>query len=66
MNLQQIKKHCQIDERSSKIIKEAVNKIQLTARGIHRLLKVSRTIADLEGSDNINFKHITESLQYRL
>jgi len=66
MEIPQIKKYCQINLASQNLLREAVNSGKLTARGYHRVLKVARTIADLENSENILFKHLSEALSYRL
>lgn len=65
MNLRLIKKYCQIPEEAKKLLSIAVEKYNLSARGYFRVLKVSRTIADLENSENIKLEHIAEALQYR-
>jgi len=65
MNLPQIKKHCQIDNTSHRFLEKFVNAGKLSGRGYHRVLKVSRTIADLEGKTNISFEHISEAVSYR-
>ena len=60
-----VKKYCQIDESSKEILKLAVTKYQLSGRRYDRVLKLSRTIADLDNSEIITTKHITQALQYR-
>ncbi len=60
-----IKKFCKIDTQSELIVKKLVDNGSLSARGYHRLLKVARTIADLENSENILNKHVNEALIYR-
>ena len=60
-----IKKFCILDETSSNILKEAVRKFSLSARAYDRLLKLARTIADLDSSENIQAKHIAQAIQYR-
>lgn len=60
-----IKKYCILDEPSIMLIKEAVKKFNLSARAYDRLLKLSRTIADLDESENIQVKHIAQAIQYR-
>jgi len=65
MNIPLVKKHCQTDETGSKLLKNAVNNLHLSARGYHRILKLARTIADLDESLNIGAQHIAEALQYR-
>lgn len=65
MKIPQIKKYCQVDSNSQIILKKYVDSGKLSARGYHRILKVARTIADLEERDNISFNDITEALIYR-
>jgi len=66
MEAPQIKKYCQIDSKSGGLLRNYVNSGRLSARGYHRVLKVARTIADLEASENISFEHLSEALIYRL
>lgn len=61
----EINKYCQIDESTEIILKQAVNNMNLSARSYYRILKLSRTIADLEWLENIESKHILEALSYR-
>lgn len=61
-----VKKYCETDEASREILKMAVTKYQLSGRRYDRILKLSRTIADLDESEKIETKHITQALQYRL
>ncbi len=65
MQNRDIKEFCQIDSESVDILKKAVYQFGLSARGYQRIIKVSRTIADLEGQEQIKSVHITEALQYR-
>jgi magnesium chelatase family protein len=65
MNGEMIRKYCALNEESEKLIRTAFDKLNLSARAYTRILKVSRTIADLEGSENIETKHVKEALQYR-
>ena len=62
---QMIEKYCQIDEQSKKILEQAFKKLGLSARAYSRILKVARTIADLESKENIERQHILEAIQYR-
>lgn len=62
---QMIEKYCQIDEQSKKILEQAFKKLGLSARAYSRILKVARTIADLEENKNIEKQHILEAIQYR-
>lgn len=66
MQAREIRKHCDLDEPSQELIKQAVEKLNLSARGYHRIIKLSRTIADLEASANITANHVAEALQYRM
>lgn len=61
-----IKKYCQIDKQSAEMLKIASVKYQLSGRRYDRILKLARTIADLENSDNIQQTHIMQALQYRM
>ncbi len=65
MGIVMIKKHCLLDGRSQTLLKNYVDSGKLSARGYHRVLKVSRTIADMDGSENILFDHLSEALMYR-
>lgn len=65
MTTKDIKKYCELSNESLGILKMAVNKLNLSARSYNKILKVSRTIADLDGSVNIKPNHIAEALQYR-
>ena len=60
-----IKKYCQIDEKSQEILKVAIVKYQLSGRRYDRILKLARTIADLDGSENITQVHLMQALQYK-
>jgi magnesium chelatase family protein len=60
-----IKEHCQLDKESQELLKMAMTELNLSARAYDRILKVSRTIADLDHSDNIQSQHISEAIQYR-
>lgn len=60
-----IKDFCRLDKEAEKMIAQAVEQMKLSARVYHRLLKIARTIADLEGIENIKSEHIAEALQYR-
>ncbi len=65
MSVKQIRKHCALDKASKELLKTAMEQLNLSARAYDRILKVSRTIADLEGVENIGGNHISEAIQYR-
>ncbi|MGW9686425.1 YifB family Mg chelatase-like AAA ATPase [Flagellimonas sp. 2504JD1-5] len=65
MNTKQIRKFCVLDEPSKELLKNAMMRLNLSARAYDRILKVARTIADLESSDSITGNHISEAILYR-
>ena len=65
MNSQLIQKYCDLDDTCRNMLKNAMNKMGLSARAHDRILKVSRTIADLDGSENIQPGHLAEAINYR-
>ncbi|OYT15532.1 MAG: magnesium chelatase [Bacteroidetes bacterium 4572_77] len=65
MGTKQIEKFCPLDESSTMLLKTAMQKLGLSARAYDRILKVARTIADLEDKENIGTAHIAEAIQYR-
>jgi len=65
MSIRHIKKYCALDEMAEKMMKSAVSSMGFSTRTYHRLLKISRTIADLDNSENIKPQHLAEALQYR-
>jgi magnesium chelatase family protein len=60
-----IRKHCLIDDESQSLLKTAIERFGLSARAYDKVLKVARTIADLEGIENIKTQHVAEAIQYR-
>lgn len=65
MTVVDIRTFCNLDLKGQDLLAQAVKKYALSARSIHRVLKVARTIADLDGAVDINQQHLAESLQYR-
>lgn len=65
MNSQLCKKYCQISSEANLIVKQAFEKFNMSARAYNRILKVARTIADLDNSENIELEHLIEAINYR-
>ena len=65
MTSAQIREYCQLDDRSMRVLRNAMSKLDLSARAYDRILKVARTIADYEGLDQITSTHIAEAISYR-
>jgi magnesium chelatase family protein len=61
----QIRKFCALDAESEGLLEKAMHRQGLSARAHDRILKVSRTIADLDGKENIDSTHISEAINYR-
>jgi magnesium chelatase family protein len=61
----EVRQFCELDETSRNLMRSAMHQLQLSARAYHRILKLSRTIADLVGSESIQPAHLAEALQYR-
>jgi magnesium chelatase family protein len=57
--------HCALDETARALLQRAADRLAWTGRGLHRVLKVSRTIADLAGSESIRSLHVAEAMQWR-
>lgn len=66
MKNRDIREHCVLDDECLALLKQAVHQMALSARGYHRILKLARTIADLDGKGRIQVGHVAEALQYRV
>ena len=65
MGPREVRTICQLDEAGRGLVKAAMQQLQMSARAFHRILKLSRTIADLAGSERIETAHLAEAIQYR-
>jgi magnesium chelatase family protein len=65
MNNTQVEKYCRLSEEDHMLLEQAREKLSLSARAYHRILKVTRTIADLDGADTIQTNHLMEAISYR-
>lgn len=65
MTNKEVKRYCPLDEKSKLLLEKAFEKLNLSARAYTRILKIARTIADLDNSDTILTKHLSEAIQYR-
>ena len=65
MNAKMVRQYCALDEECDKLLAFTMTKLGLSARAYDRILKVARTIADIEGTPEINKKHLLEAISYR-
>jgi magnesium chelatase family protein len=65
MSAKQIKNHCLLDNQSEELLHQAMTELGISARAYNKILKVSRTIADLDNSNNVRIEHLSEAIQYR-
>jgi magnesium chelatase family protein len=61
----EIEKYCKLDNSSMRLLEKSVEKLGLSARGYHRILKIARTIADMDHKNNLELSHVAEAVQYR-
>jgi len=66
MGTKEARKFCRVDEEGKELLEMAVNRLGFSARAYTRVLKVSRTIADLSGEEKISPVHVSEAIQYRM
>jgi magnesium chelatase family protein len=65
MSSKLLRKYCHLDEESQTLMEDAIDRLGYSARVFDRILKVARTIADLEGEAELKSEHISEAIQYR-
>jgi magnesium chelatase family protein len=65
LSTREIEHYCVPDAEGASLLKQAINRLSLSARAYHRVLKVARTVADLAGSAAIGASHVAEAVQYR-
>ncbi len=65
MSPKQMRQHCRLDNASQEMLRLAVDRLGLSARAYDRILKVARTVADLDGKESIQARHLSEAIQYR-
>ena len=65
MTTRDLRRHCLLTTGVEQLLRDAVNRFGLSARGYHRILKIARTIADLAGADELASTHVREAIQYR-
>ena len=65
MSSKQLREICVINQAGENLLKRSMEKLNLSARAYDRILKVSRTVADLSGSSDIKVEHLAEAIQYR-
>jgi magnesium chelatase family protein len=61
----EVQQHCRVSDDDSKLLEQAIDRLGLSARAYHRILKVARTVADLAGEEEIATPHLTEAIAYR-
>ena len=65
LTTREIDQYCTPDEKGAMLLKQAISRLGLSARGYHRILKVARTIADLATAQTVDSAHVAEAIQYR-
>jgi magnesium chelatase family protein len=65
MNTRQVRRYCTLDAAGEKLLETAITRMGLSARAHDRILKVARTVADLDGAASIQSKHLAEAVHYR-
>jgi magnesium chelatase family protein len=65
LTTREIEKHCSPDDNGARLLRQAIGRLMLSARGYHRILKIARTIADLAAEERVASAHVAEAIQYR-
>jgi len=65
MGPSEVREFCDLDSAGKSLLRAAMTQLSMSARAFHRILKLSRTIADLEGTPDIQTQHLAEAIQYR-
>jgi magnesium chelatase family protein len=65
MSTRDLRRHCRLSEPAESVLRQAVTRLNLSARAYHRVLKIARTIADLAGAAELTTAHVSEAIQYR-
>lgn len=65
MGVAEVRQFCTLEDAGRALVRQAMAQLQLSARAFHRILKLARTIADLEGAQTLAPRHLAEALQYR-
>ena len=65
MSTRDLRRHCRLSEPVESVLRQAVTRLNLSARAYHRVLKIARTIADLAGAAELTTAHVSEAIQYR-
>ena len=66
MSTRELREHCHLDDTCHKLLEQSVDRMGLSARAHDKVLRVARTIADVDGADAINADHISEAINYRM
>jgi len=65
MGLAEVREYCRLDDSGKSLLRAAMSQLGMSARAFHRILKLARTIVDLEGAPEIKTHHLAEAIQYR-
>ncbi len=65
MTARELRRHCRLSGRPETLLRDAVHRLGLSARAYHRILKIARSIADLDGAADLTAQHVSEAIQYR-